>query len=406
MPLKKRRHIVVFCAPAQGHFNRLLPVMADLCKRGITIDFFAHEMACDKITQTGANFINIYEKRDMDIPDSKSMPLPLRNISFAGYWADDIIDEVAALRPDLVLHDSDAVIGRVVAAKLRLPRVVMRSGHYVDPMSSYTEMLARNTYHVAEQCWESVYKLRERHGIPDASPFCYLTDVGADLTILSEPPEFSPASLRTLCGPVAFYGSCWPEGGYASSDSVNLFGADSGALLRVYAGFGTVAWMQNAERMMRVLTVIADAMAADSDVRGIISLGNRRASAGELQQLRRPNVCVESYIDQVKVLQHASVFITHNGLNSTHEAIFHGVPMVSHPFNYEQHDLATLCLGLGIAIPLVEEPLTMSDVSRALNTVRSEDATLRARLAQARAWEENVVQRRPAVIDRIIALMH
>lgn len=400
-----RRHIAAFCAPAQGHINRLLPVIADLCKRGVTVDFFAHEMARGKIKQTGANFINFYEKRDMDIPDSKSMPLPLRNISFAGYWADDVIDEVAALRPNLVLHDSDAVIGRVVAAKLGLPRVVMRAGHYVDPMSSCAEVLARNQYHVAEQCWESVYKLRDRHGIPDASPFCYVTDTGADLTILSEPPEFSPASLRTLCSPVEFYGSYWPEGVHASSESLNPFGADSEPLLRVYAGFGTVAWMQNAERVQRVLTVIADAMAADSNVRGIISLGNRRASADQLDQLRRPNVCVKSYIDQVKILQHASIFITHNGLNSTHEAIFHGVPMVSCPFHYEQRDLATLCLGFGIAVPLLEEPLSMSDVSRALNTVRSEGAALRARLAQARVWEENVVQRRPAVIDRIIALM-
>jgi MGT family glycosyltransferase len=402
-----RRRVVAFTIPGEGHLNRMLPMVAGLSAMGIPVDFFAHEMARSRIERTGARFVDLYAGRDMDVPDGTSLPVPMRNVSFAGYWGDEIAREVAALRPGLVLHDTFAVIGRVVAFHLRLPRVNMRSGHNLEPKRALAALMASGAVMISDACLRSVEILKERHGIADASPFSYFTDDAADLNICSEPPEFLPPEERTAFEPLDFFGSFWP-GEDRPPPPAEPFGPEAADKLRVYAGLGTAALMMCPAEAMALLSVVAEAIAADPSVSGLISLGSRQVAAADRARLERPNVRVEPYVDQVAVLEHASVFITHNGLNSTHEAIVHGVPMISCPLFGDQPALAARCRELGLAVPLAPAAgmlPTAADVRRALDRVRAEEAALRARLAEAQGWEHAVMERRPAVLRRVAALI-
>ena len=65
---------------------------------------------------------------------------------------------------------------------------------------------------------------------------------------------------------------------------------------------------------------------------------------------------VHTEVDQWSMLAHSDCFITHHGLNSTHEAIFHRVAMISFPFFWDQPALAAKCQALGLAIPLTDVP--------------------------------------------------
>ncbi|MGV2806296.1 glycosyl transferase family 1, partial [Clostridium perfringens] len=40
------------------------------------------------------------------------------------------------------------------------------------------------------------------------------------------------------------------------------------------------------------------------------------------------NFIVKNYVPQTDVLQHAKLFITHGGMNSTHEGLYYGVPLI------------------------------------------------------------------------------
>lgn len=404
-----RRHVVAFTIPGEGHVNRMLPVVAGLCDMGIPVDFFAHEMSRRRIERTGARFLNLYADRDMDMPDGTSQPVPMRNVSFAGHWGDDVAREVAALRPGLILHDTFAVIGRVVAFHLKLPRVNMRAGHNLEPNRALAALEGSGTVRVSDACLKSVQALRERHGVPDASPFSYFIDTAADLNIYSEPPEFLDPDDRTPFEPLEFFGSYWPGGGGSPPASADPFGPDAASCPRVYVGLGTAAWMMCPGEAMALVEVLADTMASYPNLRGLISLGSGHIAMSDLERLRRwPNVRIEPYVDQIEVLRYASVFITHNGLNSTHEAIFHGVPMISCPLFGDQPVLAARCEELGLAVPLRPasgELPTAAEVRRALDRVQSDGPALRARLAQAREWEIGVMKRRPAVLQRIAALM-
>ena len=107
------------------------------------------------------------------------------------------------------------------------------------------------------------------------------------------------------------------------------------------------------------------------------------------------------------MLARADVFVTHHGLNSTHEAIWHRVPMLSCPFFWDQPALAAKCQALGIAVPLVGAPRelpTEAGVLAAVDRVVADRPGFRARLDVARGYEEKVMAGRDAVIDRILAL--
>ena len=121
------------------------------------------------------------------------------------------------------------------------------------------------------------------------------------------------------------------------------------------------------------------------DARALISLGGAEVDAAPLA---RPNVTVEPYVDQWKALSAADVFVTHQGMSSTHEAIWNGVPMISRPFFADQPALAAKCRDLGLAVPMGDSPL------RALDEVRANRDSMRSALADAREWEVDIIEGR------------
>jgi UDP:flavonoid glycosyltransferase YjiC (YdhE family) len=116
---------------------------------------------------------------------------------------------------------------------------------------------------------------------------------------------------------------------------------------------------------------------------------------------------VASRVDQWDVLAGSDVFITHQGLNSTHEAIFHRIPMLSYPFFWDQPALAQRCRELGLAVPLADEPrapLTEHHVRTALAEVASRRDSILAALTRAREWERQVMAGRDSVVERLVEL--
>lgn len=405
--MSEKRRVVAFTVPGQGHVNRMLPLVAGLCEQGIPVDFFAHAWARPEIERTGARFIDLYANRPMMTPDSTSTPMALRAVSFAGYWGEDVVREIAPLEPSLILHDTFAVLGRIAAFHLKVPRVNMRAGHNLQPERALAALRAHPGLHISDACQAAVETLRTRHGVADASPFSFCVDDGADLNIYSEPPEFLLPEERAPFEPLEFFGSYWPAD-HAGPLPPDPFGPGAEDGLKVYAGLGTAVWLECPDLAMMVLEIVADALATYPNARGLITLGGKPVTPADLQRLSRANVRVEPAVDQTAVLRHASAFVCHNGLNSTHEAIIHEVPMLSVPFFGDQPQLAARCQALGLAVPLTPAPgvpPTVAGIHAALDRVQAEGPALRARLAQAHGWENAVMAQRPAVLRRIIDLM-
>jgi UDP:flavonoid glycosyltransferase YjiC (YdhE family) len=398
--------VVIFAMGDTGHFKRLRPIIAGLAARGLRTHVFTRADRRDEVRALGGEFTDLLEGRPLDAADAASVPLPSRSVTFAGRFGDDIVRQVAPLRPQIVIHDAFAVIGSVVAHHLGVPRVNVCAGHNLAPKPTLEALAHDPRVRTSDQCLRAVEVLRERHGMPRASPFSYIDNLSRDLNVYCEPPEFLLPTERDAFEPIAFFGSLLPDP-VPQRDRPSPFGEHRKAGMRIYASFGTVIWSYYETAAVDALAAISDAVSRLGDGVALLSLGGR--DAPEIAaKLRRRNVQVERYVDQWAVLDEATVMFTHQGLNSTHEAIFNRTPMISYPFFSDQPGLARRCEEFGLAVPLagsaLRAPVSAEHARTALERVDAGMGRFREHLDVARDWELATIARRPEVLERIIGL--
>lgn len=83
------------------------------------------------------------------------------------------------------------------------------------------------------------------------------------------------------------------------------------------------------------------------------------------------NFIVKNYVPQTDVLQHAKLFITHGGMNSTHEGLYYGVPLIVIPQSADQPIIAGQVANIGAGITLQMQSLTANQLREAADHVLS-----------------------------------
>jgi MGT family glycosyltransferase len=398
------RTIVVLEAGG-SHTQRLLPLIAGFASRGHTVHVLARAVMRDEVELAGGIFFDLFGRYPVEAVDTTSLPVPSRLVSFAAAYAEPLIAEVAALRPALLVYDSFMVVGPLIGRRLAIPYVSIRSGHAQAPARAIAETAADGRAALSAQCLAAVETLRREHGMAEANPFSYLDGLSPYLNLYPEPAQFLDAHTRAALEPIAFFGCLAPELRDALSHERPLRG--HGRSAGVYVSFGTIIWRYYAALATAALATLAEVFsAAGAEV--LISLGKYprddrvRQAIGQL-----PHVRVERYVDQWGTLRDADLFVTHHGLNSTHEAVFQQVPMLSYPFFGDQPAMARRCHDLGLAAPLsdgLRAPLQAEAVRRAFDHVMANRQTFAPRLAEVRQWELDVIAAREDVLDRMLAL--
>ncbi len=395
--------VVVVCMQGVGHLQALLPVIESLRARGRTVHVLTHADFRTKVERAGACFVDLFARRPIERADATSIPVPSRFVSFAGVYADSLVEEVAALAPALIVYDTFSVVGPVIARRLGIPYVNVCPNHAPVPSRVIAALREDPRVAISDECWAAVKCLQEVHGISNASPFLYAEALSPFLNLYPEPEEFLDEKDHAAFEPMAFFGSIAPT---LQPDSTIAVFPRPRRKLRIYVAFGTVVWWYFEAVARAALSAVADTC-ADLDVDVVIGLGGHRLDAATRAALLRPNVQVFEYADQWAALREADVFVTHNGLNSTHEAIFHEVPMISYPLFSDQPALARRCQDLGLAVPLVSvpgAPVRGDALRAALRRLTDDRDGVAASLAEARSWELRTIAGRSAVVDRILAL--
>jgi len=110
----------------------------------------------------------------------------------------------------------------------------------------------------------------------------------------------------------------------------------------IYVSFGTI--MHEQPRLYQALVPRLEGLGASV----VMSVGGRvdPASLGPVPS----NFVIRARVSQLEVLRSADVFVTHGGMNSFHEALSLGVPMVSIPFHEEQRTVARQCAAHGCGV--------------------------------------------------------
>ena len=203
----RRRTIAFFCMPEEGHFQRLRPLISGLARGGMAAHVFTDRKFRAQVELDGGIFFDLFSKYPLERADDESLPVPCRFVTFAGAYAEHIRHDVEKIKPSLVIHDTFAVIGRVIATLLGVPRVNVCAGHNVAPVRFLAALQEDPRVKISPRCLHAANVLRESYGVADASPFSYVSSLSPHLNVYCEPPEFLDEDERVAFEPIAFYGS-------------------------------------------------------------------------------------------------------------------------------------------------------------------------------------------------------
>ena len=400
--------VAFFCMLGDGHFNALAPVIGRIAALGMSPCVFTHASFRERVERLGGRFIDLFAKYPIEQADDESRPLSCRNISFAAFYAERIIEDLRRFQPALIIYEAVAVIGPVVARALGIPYVCVCVGHNVTPAAYLASLQKDSRVAISDRCHRAAERLRTEFGLRDASPFSFVNSLSPFLNLYDEPPEFLDLGDRAAFEPLEFFGCVGGVSSVDRSEPCSYFDPGAPETLKVYVSFGTVVWWYFADDAVAALRAIADACAGMERVRVVISLGGADVDPELVAALEKPNARVLAYVDQARILEQADLFITHHGVNSTHEAIFARVPMISYPFHWDQPALARKCQDLGLALPLTATPrgaVTAREVQAAFARFAASAPRLRSSLDKACLWEKETIAQRDRVMQRVVGLI-
>ena len=353
--------IAWFCIPAYGHTNPTLAVVKELIAAGHQVYYFSFEMFRERIEEAGAQFIPCdgydFEMEDKENADrvGKDKVFATELLVSSTLALDGMTTEkIKAIRPDVVVSDSVAFWGKLVAMKHRIPYV------------SSTTTFAFNRYsakYMKESPWDiakmlltmpriqkQIRRLRDK-GYPVKSLLDIVQNDNDTNTIVYTSKLFQPCA-DTFSERYRFIGP---------SIRPVTRPVEKTAEKTVYISMGTVN--QNREFYRNCIHVLGQ-----TDWQVIISMGTNTEHFDRLPG----NIQIHESVDQMAVLSIADAFITHCGMNSASEGLYFQVPLVLFPQTPEQGAVARRVEELGAGVRL--NSISEEDVIHALRQVLFEPA--------------------------------
>ena len=341
------KKVAFFCIPAHGHTNPMLPVAAELVKRGNTVRFYSFDEFEKKINATGAEFISC----DAYLPDlSEQEETGLKNVSTTEMTVQDIritlgmdsfLDkEFKTFKPDVVYSDSVCFWGKLNAWKHHVPLVVSTSTFAFNQLSS--QYMKNSPKELADMIFglprvSKELKTLEPYGYRVKGALSLVQSDNQTDSVVYTSRCFQPYA-ESFSNHYAFVGpSVFPNAIPDKTKERPL----------AYISLGTVI-NDRPDFYTKCIAALRD-----QNVDVIISCGNvvNRESLGVLPD----NIHVYPYVDQLDILSKADVFITHCGMNSVSESLYMAAPMVLYPQTSEQKAVARRVTEIGAGTVLMDD---------------------------------------------------
>jgi MGT family glycosyltransferase len=357
--------------PAHGHVNPTLPVMRELVSRGERVVCYDTDEFRPQIERTGATF-RAYPVTDVSpavlarlLQGGRLIDVTLLILRGTRGLVPFMIDSLAGDRPDLVVFDSVALWGKMAASRLRIPAAASITHFVMD----HRQLALRDLVPLVWQVLPSlpallVARRRLARDYPDAMPAGHpIFPLRDRLNILFTTPELQPVT-PIIDSTFRFVGPSIDARTRADVPALDPPPA-TGPL--VYIALGTIQTAQPA--FYRACFEAFDRFPATF----VLSIGTQTVAA-DLGAVPR-NFVVRPVVPQLEVLERADAFISHGGLNSVHEALYFGVPLVVLPHHLEQLLNARAVAQQGAGVVLEERlrgrAVTPGVLRAALETVLS-----------------------------------
>jgi MGT family glycosyltransferase len=344
--------IVYFSLPACGHINPTLPVVRELAGRGQQVVYYSTERFRQPILDAGALF-RPYSTR-FRMPEQGPGPFArvsttletLLDLSLA--VLDGHLMEVQRLRPTHVMYDSFAPWGRLVAQLLGLRSIAsipsilidrqIDSRYRADPgiQPGDSRLTAQWIARFQSRCHARLL----RFGLREPPTLPQLLQTYGDLNIVYTSGLFQPLAEAFDGHRFKFVGPCFE---FRPEAPPFPFERLDGRPL-VLVSLGTV-YGNHPEFFQMCLKELAD-----TPWRIVLSTGGNLPveSLGPIPE----NFIVQPLVPQIEILKRCAAFVTHAGMNSVQEALYHGVPLVAAPQAADQFWISSRTSELGAAVVL------------------------------------------------------
>lgn len=341
------KKIAFFCIPAHGHTNPMLPVAAELVRRGNIVRFYSFMEFEKKIKATGADFIScdpflpqLTEQEEAGLKNVSTTEMTIQDIRITLGMDDFLNKEYASFQPDVVYTDSVCFWGKLSAWKHQIPMVVSTSTFAFNQMSS--QYMKNSLKEMAGLIFglpriSKELKKLEPYGYHVKSVLSLVQSNNDTDSVVYTSRKFQPyaesfSEHYTFVGPSVF-STVMPQ----KEKERPL----------IYISMGTVI-----NDRPDFYSKCIDAL-RDFDAEVIISCGN--AMDQKLLGILPDNISVYSYVDQLDVLPKADIFITHCGMNSVSESLYMATPMILYPQTGEQRAVARRVTEVGAGILLQDD---------------------------------------------------
>lgn len=365
-------HLLFALYPAFGHALPILPVVAELTRRGNRVTAATGADFVDRARAAGAETATYVTSLSTSAPPDQLTPgeLAERSLSYLEeiLAVSPVLEAACPTPPDALVYDTTLwAPSRVLAAKWGCPSIQLVPTFASNEHFSITDKLGElstpldPTHPALVRFGELAAEYAAGHGIAAEDVGSVLAGEG-ELTIVSIPRRFQ-LFPETFGDDHVFVGPCLDEV------------ADGWRPPRDGLPVALVSLGTTVNERPELFRQCADAFAG-TGWHVVMTIGDRvdPADLGVLPG----NVEVHRWIPHGAVLAHASVFVCQGGMGSVQESLYHGVPMVVIPHHPEQRANADRIDELGLGRILSRETVSADLIRVAVTQVAADDG-IRAR---------------------------
>jgi MGT family glycosyltransferase len=352
---------IFFGTPAWGHTHPTLPLVAELVRRGEQILYYSTEEFQPAIEQTGATFRSYGDAFPFNYTQLNENDFVIIRLFMQASESilDRFLGEIESAHPDYIIYDSMAGWGHYFAELLHVPAICSMTMFGITPRLAYSipslVLIAFLSYPEIRRINQVGHRISQKYPVKQLDYMGYLSNT-AQLNIVYTSRFFQPY-VDSFDETYRFVGPLLSE---RSSQHDFPFEHLSDPA-PIYISLGTIFNQQNDFYRLCFQAF------ASSEHQVILSVGPNTV----LEQLGTvpDNFIVRRFVPQLEILQRASLFITHGGMNSVSEALYYGVPLLVIPHAADQYYVAKRVVQLGAGLQLNRNRVTASLLKHMASTL-------------------------------------
>lgn len=372
-------HIALVCPELQGHMNPMATLGQELARRGHSVSLVGSPWAKPKAEACGFQFlpVGLPEHQSGQTQAELDQLAEMKGLAALRFTCQilqrataiflrDAPDQFRSSNIEGVIVDQVSPAGAAIADVLKLPFVMACNALAMHQEASIPPGVLTWRYRsgflgrLRNRAGNAVLKIatrpitrtvteyRQRHGM---SALRLVDTSNHGLAQIAQQPAFFDFPRKEL--PTHFhYTGPWHGPGRDTETTLFPWDKLDGRPL-IYASLGTI---QN--QLQRLFRAILDGC-APLNVQVVLSLGRKEAT---WDQPTPSNAIVVPFAPQLKILERASLLITHAGLNTTLEGLAKGLPMLCLPVTNDQPGVARRVEWLGVGEVLKPGQVTAQKV--------------------------------------------